>query len=108
MKKRKIETRQSRARQRRFRISREMLAERKRRIQERLKHKAEEIDRPMCRAANIQYEVAERTQAVSYGGMGLIPTLATQSVLITAIDHIVEVLKPHFPYHDSEHVLNIA
>jgi len=108
VKKRKIEKRESRARQRRFRISREMLAERKRRIQERLKHKAEEIDRPMFRAANIQYEVAERTQAVSYGGMGLIHTLATQSGLITAIDRRVEVLKAHFPYHESDHVLNIA
>jgi hypothetical protein len=108
VKKRKIEKRQSRARQRRFRISREMLAERKRRIQERLKHKAEEIDRPMFRAANIQYEVAERTQAVSYGGMGLIHTLATQSGLITAIDRRVEVLEAHFPYHESDHVLNIA
>lgn len=35
-------------------------------------------------------------------------SLARQSGLIAAIDRNVELLKSHFPYHESDHVLNIA
>jgi len=62
----------------------------------------------MFRARNIQYEVSDRIQAIGYGGIGLIDSLAQQSGLIDSIDRNVHLLKFHFPYHESDHVLNIA
>lgn len=62
----------------------------------------------MFRTRNIQYEVSERIQAIGYGGIGLIHSLAQQSGLVDAIDRNVQLLKFHFPYHESDHVLNIA
>eukprot|EP00913_Durusdinium_trenchii_P028519 g26747.t1 len=41
-------------------------------------------------------------------GLGLMHALARVSGLIEAIDRNVELLAFHFPYHESDHVLNIA
>ncbi len=105
---RRSEKRQRKARQRRMAIARKKIAERKRRIERRLEHKAEERDGPMFRARNIQFEVADRTRAICYGGIGLMHALARECGLIEAIDRNVDLLKFHFPYHESDHVLNIA
>ena len=100
--------RQQKSQKRRMTIARKKVAERKQRIQRRLKHTAEDRDEPMFRARNIQYEFADRTHAICYGGIGLIHSLARECGLIEAIDRNVELLKVHFPYHESDHVLNIA
>ena len=100
--------RQRKAQQRRYQKARRQIAQRKRRIDERILHRSEPIDAPMFRAGNLQYEIATKTQATNYGGIGLIHTLAVQSGLVTAIDGHVEVLKFHFPYHESDHVLNLT
>ena len=105
---RRSEKRQRKARQRRMAIARKKIAERKRRIERRLEHKAEERDGPMFQARNIQFEVADRTRAICYGGIGLMHALARECGLIEAIDRNVDLLKFHFPYHESDHVLNIA
>ena len=105
---RRSEKRQRKARQRRISIARQKIAERKRSIHKRIEHKAEERDEPMFRARNIQFEVADRTRSICYGGIGLMHTLARECGLIEAIDRNVELLKFHFPYHESDHVLNIA
>ena len=99
---------QRKARKRRMKIARQKTAERKRRVEERIKHRAEERDEPMFRARNIQFEVADRTQAICYGGIGLVHSLARQCGLVDALDRHVQLLKVHFPYHESDHVLNIA
>jgi len=104
----RAEKRQRKARQRRMKIARRRTADCKRSVQQRIKHKAEDRDEPMFRARNIQFEVAERTQAICYGGIGLIHSLARECGLIEAIDRNVNLLKSHFPYHESDHVLNIA
>ena len=88
---------------------RENLRKRKRRIEHRLRERnwaAQE--RPMFRASNIHYEVADRTQALGVGGIGAIHRMARQTGLIEAIDESLELLKVHLPYHESDHVLNIA
>ena len=59
-------------------------------------------------AAGIQYEVADRNTATCYGGIGLIHSLAQQCGLVEAINSNVQLLQNHFPYHESDHVLNIA
>lgn len=100
--------RQEKARKRRMKNVRQKIAARAKAVQQRIKHQAEAQDEPMFRARNIRYEFADRTKAICYGGLGLMHSLARQCGLIDAIDRNVELLKFHFPYHESDHVLNIA
>jgi len=90
-------------------ITRETLRQCKRRIQRRLReiHWAEQ-PRPMFAARNIRYEVAERARGVACGGIGAMHLVALRTGLVEAIDRNLRVLKRHLPYHESDHVLNIA
>jgi len=65
-------------------------------------------DRPIMTAANIHYELAERTRATANGGIGAMHLLVRKLELDQAIDRHLGLLKIHLPYHDSDHVLNIA
>lgn len=90
-------------------IIREMIEARKKSIEERLNQGLpESMEKPQLDDCNIKYELAERTRAITYGGIGLIHTLARESGLIEAINKNVHVLKIHLPYHESDHVLNLA
>jgi DDE family transposase len=62
----------------------------------------------MMTATNIQYERADRVQGLSAGGIGAILLLAQKIDLIKEIDRNLHLLKVHLPYHESDHVLNIA
>jgi hypothetical protein len=62
----------------------------------------------MFKASNIHYELSDRTRGLGAGGLGAMHLLARQSGLIEAIDQNVQVLRVHLPYHESDHVLNIA
>jgi hypothetical protein len=62
----------------------------------------------MFAAGNIRYEMADRTRAIAHGGIGAVHLLARKVGLIEAIDRDVHLLKVHLPYHESDHVLNIA
>jgi hypothetical protein len=64
--------------------------------------------RPELAAANIHYEIAERTRAITAGGIGAVHLLVKRLGLDRAIDDRLELLKVHLPYHESDHVLNIA
>jgi hypothetical protein len=68
----------------------------------------DDMERPMFRAANVHYEMAERSVGTPYGGIGLIHQLAKSLGLPQAIDQRLHVFKMHLPYHESDHVLNIA
>jgi len=88
---------------------RRRLAAGKRRIEKRLdKANCEGCERPMLRPANIQYELAERTQGMTYGGIGSMLLLVRKLGLAEAIDRRLHLLKIHLPYHESDHVLNLA
>jgi hypothetical protein len=63
---------------------------------------------PLLGQANISYELAERTKATAHGGMGLVARLVKKVELAEEIDASVKLLKLHHPYHESDHVLNIA
>ena len=80
----------------------------KRRIERRLAGAREDLGRPMFGAESIRVELAERAGAIGTGGIGLVHQLARQTGLIEAIDRRVHVLKMHRPYHESDHVLNLA
>jgi Transposase DDE domain group 1 len=67
-----------------------------------------DLDQPMIRATNLHYEVAERSIGTPYGGIGLIHQLAKSLGLPAAIDERLHLFKIHLPYHESDHVLNIA
>ena len=87
----------------------EMIEECKRSIEERLSRGVpEDTSQPMFSASNIEYELAERARGINYGGIGLIHKLARESGLIEALDQNLPLLKIHMPYHESDHVLNIA
>ena len=62
----------------------------------------------MMTAANIHYEAAERTRAIAPGGIGAIHLLAQKLGLDRQIDQDLHLLNRHLPYHESDHVLNIA
>jgi hypothetical protein len=86
-----------------------ILRRRKQRIERRLRPRAwEPQNHPMFGAGNIHYEVAERTRGFAYGGLGAMHLLAQQTGLIAALDQELHLLKRHLPYHESDHVLNIA
>ena len=86
-----------------------ILRQRKRKLSKRLERKQwPEQARPMFGAQNIQYEMAERTRAIDCGGIGAFHMLARKSGLIKALDESLHLLKRHLPYHESDHVLNLA
>ena len=86
-----------------------LLQERRRRINKRLgKPAGPERPVPMMTATNIQYELADRVQGLSAGGIGVMLLLAHRIGLIRDIDANLQLLKVHLPYHESDHVLNIA
>jgi hypothetical protein len=62
----------------------------------------------MFTARNIRYEMADRDRAIAHGGIGAVHLLARKVGLVEAIDRDVHLLKVHLPYHESDHVLNIA
>ncbi len=88
---------------------RRRLMNRKRRIQYRLRNRHwVEQPEPMLRASNIHYELAGRTRGLEAGGIGSMHLLARRVGLIKAIDENLHLLKVHLPYHESDHVLNVA
>jgi hypothetical protein len=85
-----------------------MIDGRKRRIERRLQRSTGNQGKPMFGASNIHYELAEKTRGICMGGIGTVHQLAEKVGLIDAIDRHVHVLKIHLPYHESDHVLNLA
>jgi hypothetical protein len=95
-----------------FRVNRnypKILRNRKGRIERRLAPRSWEAQpTPMMRGRNIHYEVSEKTRANAYGGLGAIHTMVQRLGLVEEIDQRLHLLKVHLPYHESDHVLNIA
>ena len=89
--------------------TRKLLAKRKRRIERRLrKIQWAQQAQPMLTARNIHYELADKSAGVACGGIGAMHLLAIKTGLIEAMDKDLHLLKVHLPYHESDHVLNIA
>jgi len=88
---------------------RAQLNQSKRRIQRRLaKRNLQTRDQPVVGAANIHYEISDRTRGIAHGGIGLMHTLVKRLGLAEAINQHLHLLKFHLPYHESDHVLNLA
>ena len=85
------------------------LSNRRRRIQYRLRERSwEDSVDPMFTASNIHYDLSDRTRGLDCGGLGVLHLLARRTGLVEAIDRRLQLLKFHLPYHESDHVLNIA
>ena len=92
----------------------------KRRLREKLAREAGSAERrlheavapnfsgPVLGRANIVYEMAERTRGTAHGGMGLVARLVKAVGLAEEVDSSLQFLKLHRPYHESDHVLNLA
>jgi len=63
---------------------------------------------PMFSSGKVHYEIGANTDATSYGGIGAVHRLITKLGLAKQIDERLQLLKVHLPYHESDHVLNLA
>jgi len=59
-------------------------------------------------AETIRYEVADRIEAISCGGIGAVHQLAHRSGLVRALDTRLPIFKCRRPYSEADPVLNIA
>jgi hypothetical protein len=62
----------------------------------------------MLTSGKITYEVGGYVEATPYGGVASMHRLVTRLGLVEAIDERLRLLKVHLPYHESDHVLNLA
>jgi len=86
-----------------------ILAKRKRKIARRLKRKQwKNQPKPMFSASNIHYEMDGRHKGISSGGIGAIHLMNKKLGFVEEMDTVLHLLKRHLPYHESDHVLNIA
>lgn len=63
---------------------------------------------PMLNAGNIHYDISDRSSGMLYGGIGAVQMLVKRLELAEAINRRVHLFKLYNPYHESDHVLNIA
>jgi len=80
----------------------------KRRIERRLDGPRIDRGKPMFAAANLRVELADKVRGIGSGGIGVVHRLAGEIGLVEAIDRRLHLLKIHMPYHESDHVLNLA
>jgi hypothetical protein len=86
-----------------------LLRRKRRRIEQRLRERAwSPQERPMFRATNVRYDLSDRARGLDVGGVALMLQVARRVGLIRDIDRRLHLLKVHLPYHESDHVLNVA
>ena len=59
-------------------------------------------------SGKIDYEIGANIDAMSYGGIAAVHRLVGKLGLPQAIDERIKLLKVRLPYHESDHVLNLA
>jgi hypothetical protein len=64
--------------------------------------------KPMLNSGVVHYEVGDNIDATSFGGIAAVHRLVTRLGLVERIDEDLQLLKVHLPYHESDHVLNLA
>ena len=91
-------------------IIRRRIAARKRRLAERLdRHNyPADLSRPVIRDQKLHFELSGRGVGTAYGGIGLVQQLVRHLGLAKAIDARLQLFKIHLPFHESDHVLNLA
>lgn len=91
-----------------------MTAKFKKRIERRKKKTAERLNndgavglKPMMEADCIRYELSEKTDATSCGGIGVIHKMNQMLKLPELINSKLDLLSVHKPYFESDHILNM-
>jgi hypothetical protein len=84
------------------------LRQAKQRIERRLDGRRIDQGKPVFATSNIRVEMADKIRGIGVGGIGVVHRLAQEIGLIDAIDRRLHLLKIHMPYHESDHVLNLA
>ncbi|MGH9009930.1 MAG: IS1380 family transposase [Acidimicrobiia bacterium] len=64
--------------------------------------------KPMLGSGKVAYEVGANTDATCFGGIAAVHRLVVKLGLVDQINDGLELLKVHLPYHESDHVLNLA
>ncbi len=63
---------------------------------------------PMLTSGTVSYEVGANVDATCFGGIAAVHRLVTKIGLVGEINDGLHLLKAHLPYHESDHVLNLA
>ena len=88
---------------------RQKLKSNKQKIERRLASAARSKDNgPMLKGSNIHYEISEKVKGTAHGGIGAIVKMLKKLGLAEMIDEDLHLLHRHRPYHESDHVLNLA
>jgi hypothetical protein len=62
----------------------------------------------MLTSGKVGYEVGGNVDATCFGGVAAVHRLVSRLGLSEEIDQRLQLLKVHLPYHESDHVLNLA
>ena len=89
-------------------IVRNRLKSRQRRVARRIDKANWNGQSSMLVTPAVQLELAERTQALSAGGIGTVQQLVRQLDVAGSINRLCPILRFHLPYSEADHVLNIA
>lgn len=81
---------------------------RKQRVERRIDKRNWSGRSPMIGGPKIEYEFADRTQAIAAGGLGTLLQLVQQLDVRREINRAVQLFKLHLPYDEADHILNIA
>jgi hypothetical protein len=87
-----------------------IIEERKRNLERRLHREnlGGDLVKAVLGNGNVHYEMSDRTQATGRGGIAAMHEMVQALGLDRAIDERLRLLKIHLPYHESDHVLNMA
>lgn len=96
-----------------FQVNRQItrrLEKQKARIAHRLDEARRRRDdgRPIFGRTGPTYELSDRIRAMPHGGLGVMCNMVRRLGLAERIDDHLRVLAAHRPYHESDHVLNVA
>jgi hypothetical protein len=88
---------------------RQKLSAEKKKIQTQLKKASYTVNRvPVLNDLNIKYELADKNRGIAVGGIGLVHKTIQKTGLIKKLNETLKFFRIHKPYHESDHVLNIA
>jgi len=62
----------------------------------------------MLTSGKVGYEVGANVDATCFGGVAAVHRLVSRLGLVEQLDQRLHLLKVHLPYHESDHVLNLA
>ena len=62
----------------------------------------------MLTTGRVGYEIGGNVDATCFGGIAAVHRLVTRLGLPEQVNQDLELLKVHLPYHESDHVLNLA